>query len=297
MARDRVRLRKASAHGLGALLAPVDAGDGGAWIDEVWRRFVSRALGLPEPPIPDWYALPALSRVSASSVGVIRTFDGINRGRAYADQVKPANFLLLAHDDPLLALPQGWDRQRLTVIAPFSSKPEDWLKQEYRNRFDGRIVPVTTRPDGSLPSVRVKTYGDVIAEYGRHPESKSGGADGLPCTRATVGLLTRLHVRAIRVRHIGKESNRLDEVEAGAVRKAQDPVPEYVDERGEWEAARPSLRALGRRLGTKRLSVLSGVSARALRDALNGGRLPRRGARMRLMRLGRGEGTGVLHDE
>jgi hypothetical protein len=105
------------------------------------------------------------------------------------------------------------DRQRLTLVAPFSSDPAAWLHLEYRNRFDGTVVPTTTRPDGLPGAVRIKTYGDVIALYLRHPEVKSGDADGQPCGRATVGVLSRLHVRASRVRHIGKESNRLEEVE------------------------------------------------------------------------------------
>jgi hypothetical protein len=281
-------LRKASAHGLGALLAPVSATDGGSWIDEVWHRFIARVRGEPEAPIPDWYALPALSRVSASSAGVMRPFTAVNAGRPYALQVKPANFLLLAHDDPLVALPKGLDRLRLTLIAPFSSKPEQWAELDYRNRFDGHALKVTTLPDGSPGAVRVKTYGALIDEYGRHPESKSGDADGEPCTRATVGLLTRLHVRAARVRHIGKESNHLEEIEAGGFRTVEDPVPEYFDELGEWNAVLPVLRGLREELGAAALCQHSGLKERALRYALNGGRLPRDAARSALLALAQG---------
>ena len=87
----------------------------------------------------------------------IARFREFNHGRAYADQVKPAKFLLLALDDSLVALPPGLDRQRLTLVAPFSSDPSAWLHLEYRNRFDGTVVPVTTRPDGLPGAVRIKT--------------------------------------------------------------------------------------------------------------------------------------------
>src|SRR5207248_701280 len=138
-----------------------------------------------------YYQRPALSRVSASSPAVLKPFAAINSARSYAQQVKPANFLLIAHDDPLVALPAGQDRERLTLIAPYSSKPDQWLGLEYRNRFDGTVVAVSTDPEGSRGAIRIKTYSDVIAEYGRHPEAKSGDLQGWPCTRETVGLLTR----------------------------------------------------------------------------------------------------------
>jgi hypothetical protein len=282
---QRPRLRKASAHGLGALLAPLPPRDDETWIDEVWQRFIARVRSEAEAPIPDWYALPALSRVSASSASVMRPFAVVNAGRPDPLQVKPANFLLLAHDDPLVALPKGLDRLRLTLIAPFSSKPEQWAELEYRNRFDGRAVRVTTLPDGSAGAVRVKTYGDVIDEYGRHPEAKSGDAHGEPCTRATVGVLTRLHVRATRVRHIGKESNHLEEIEAGGFRTVEDPVPQYIDELGDWNAALPVLRGLREQLGAAPLCQHSGLKERALRYALNGGRVPRASARRALLAL------------
>ena len=101
----------------------------------------------------------------------------------------------------------GLDRGRLTLIAPFSSKPEEWIDLDFRNRFDGQALVVTTSPEGSADAVRIETYGDSIAEYGRHPEA-----------------------RASRVRHIGKESNQREEVEAGGLRTTEDPVPEYLDE-------------------------------------------------------------------
>lgn len=186
-----VRIRKRSEHGLGALLSPTDPDtDGRDWIDEVWLRVIARVRGEPEPEIPDWYELPALSRVSATNAQLLKAFDAYNARRAYAEQVKPGNFLLMAHDDPLVALAAGLERSRLTLIAPFSSKPAEWLDLEYRNRLDGQAVAVTTGADGQAGAVRIKTYGDAIALYLRHPEAKSADTSGEPCHRGTTGLLS-----------------------------------------------------------------------------------------------------------
>jgi hypothetical protein len=274
-------LRKASAHGLGVLLAPSGAADT-PWTEEVWLRVIARARSARETSKPAWYESPALTRVSASSAAVLRAFEVLNDGRPYAAQVKPANFLLLAHDDPLIALPDGIDRNRLTLVAPYSSDPRSWLSG-YRNRFDGAAIRTTTRPEGAPGAVRIKTIGDVVADYGRHPEAKSGDSDGAPCTRSTVGLLHRLRIVAAAVRHHGKESNRLDDVQAGAIRRDDDLMQEYIDERGEWELALPYLRSLG----SRRLAESTGMSMRTLRSRLNSGRLPRRPDRKRLIAVAR----------
>ncbi len=48
-------------------------------------------------------------------------------------------------------------------------------------------------------------------------EAKSLGPDGTICTRGTVGLLQRRLVRDLTIRHIGKETNEIEEVGAGLV--------------------------------------------------------------------------------
>ncbi len=63
----------------------------------------------------------------------------------------------------------------------------------------------------------VQSYGDVIARYDTHAEAKSLGPDGKPCGRCTIGLLQRRPVGFSELVHIGKETNRLEEVEQGLV--------------------------------------------------------------------------------
>jgi len=51
------------------------------------------------------------------------------------------------------------------------------------------------------------TYAHMIEEYIRHPEAKSLGPDGKPCTAETRGLLQRAHITAGRIRYIDKETS------------------------------------------------------------------------------------------
>lgn len=90
--------------------------------------------------------------------------------------------------------------------------------------------------------------------------------------------------------HIGKESNRLEEVQDGLVSDPDDVYVIYRDECREWEAARPALRRLRDEKGWRHLAEVSGLSERALRYALNRGKVPHREARTRLLRLVAEEG-------
>ena len=85
--------------------------------------------------------------------------------------------------------------------------------------------------------------------------------------------------------HIGKESNRLEDVEDGLVGDADEVYVEYRDPRRDWEAALPALRLLRDERGWRYLNLASGLSERAIRDALNLGRMPHSAARGRLIAL------------
>jgi len=51
------------------------------------------------------------------------------------------------------------------------------------------------------------TYRGMIEQYIRHPEAKSLGPDGKPCTAETPGLLQRAHITAGKIRYIDKETS------------------------------------------------------------------------------------------
>lgn len=63
----------------------------------------------------------------------------------------------------------------------------------------------------------VQSDGDVINHYRVHTEAKSLGPDGMPCGKRAIGLLQRRTVIVGEVVYIGKETNRLEEVEQGLV--------------------------------------------------------------------------------
>ena len=79
------------------------------------------------------------------------------------------------------------------------------------------------------------------------------------------GLLGRLHVQALTITHIGKETNLLEAQEEGVL--VNDPQVVYWDG-SEWEAIRPWLQDVS----ITRLAELSGVSPRMLRDIRQGTR-------------------------
>ena len=69
----------------------------------------------------------------------------------------------------------------------------------------------------------------MVAEYRCHREHKSLAPDGQPCAQATVGLLQRRPVEALQVVYVGKESNRLEEVQHGLIEDEDEVMNEYPD--------------------------------------------------------------------
>jgi hypothetical protein len=105
----------------------------------------------------------------------------LNEAKPYAEQINPANFLLLAHPDPL-------DQSGGLPIAPYESNASRWEGLDWIDRSSGKPIRITTEPfDGhERPGVvRVRTYGEVLAGYLTHPEAKSLGPAGQPVGRRT----------------------------------------------------------------------------------------------------------------
>ena len=110
-----------------------------------------------------------------------------------------------------------------------------------RLRQDSPIDEVAFR---DRRTARVKTYGDVLEEYEYHPEAKCADGNGKVCDRQTIGLLARRHVWIDQIKYIGKESNNLEEVEAGLEHSQENVYTIYEDRRrDEWETkTRPALK-------------------------------------------------------
>jgi hypothetical protein len=274
---------KPSQHALGYLLDPLGAeAEDRDWTEELWQREVRRAVGLATEE-PDWFPHPALGRLTAAKPATLEAFAALNEGRPYAEQIKPHNFMLVAQTAPF-GHPSGVQPQRFQAIAPWSSDPGEHLALPWIDKATGKPVKITTDgPTGGAGVARVKTFGELARAYGVHPEPKSLGADGKPCGRGTVGLLGRRPVIATRIVHIGKESNELEELEAGAVHDSGEVLLQYVSPRWDpWERiVRPTLRAFGARVVAER----SGMSLSAVKEQLAGRSRPHAGNERKLWRV------------
>src|SRR5262245_50080344 len=124
---------------------------------------------------------------------------------------KAFNFLISAQVSAF-GHPVGVDPNRFHLMAAFNPDARRWPRIQWIDGYSEKRFRITT--DDSLKTrntARVKTYGELLEEYEFHPESKCADADGNPCSKRTVGLLQRRHVRIARIRFIGKESNSLED--------------------------------------------------------------------------------------
>lgn len=288
---DGVVIRKASWHGLGLYRSPLERREewpfkGPEWADLFWRRAIAQVGREPVADDPEWFEYPAVSQLPVSSPLVIDAFRALNADRDWAEQVKPFNFILAGHVDPTAPLPIGCEPGEVTPMTQYTSKPGELLGQRWFNRRDGRAIEVTTKPGGEPGKVRLQTYGDVVRTHAAHPEHKSADPSGGLGHRGSIGLLPRLRVRATGFPiHLGKESNRLDDVQDGQIHDGDEVYLVYRDERREWEAALPALRRVREERGWRYLAERSGLSERAVRYALKGGKVPHEAARKRLLVL------------
>jgi hypothetical protein len=223
-------IRKYSRHGLGHLLNPSDPDSREHdWIAEIWRYIIAADVLGQTPAEPAWFGRPALGRVGINDPRTLALFKALNKDKPYAAWVKPQNFLLSAQVAPL-GHPPGIDPAKpFHLVAPYHADPSQWLKLRFTDRYSGKGYRVTVGDAVTQGVARVKTYGDVVDEYRCHREHKSLAPDGQPCSQATVGLLQRRPVEALEVAYVGKESNRLEDVEHGWIKDEDEVMTEYVD--------------------------------------------------------------------
>jgi hypothetical protein len=127
---------------------------------------------------------------------------------------------------------------------------------------------------GSRGVARVKTYGEVLREYEFHLGAKIADSKGKPSGKQTFRLLRRRHVRVNRIIYIGRESNRLEEIEAGVIHSPESVYTEYPDpSRDEWQTR---ILPILEKTPIAALMRISGRSRSMLRRALAGRSRPRR---------------------
>ncbi len=231
---------KRSEHGLGHLLNPYDPDEVDTdWIAEAWQWILATEIGL-DAPKPSWFDLPAVSRTSVSTPDGLTPFEGLNRGKPAERMVRPFNFLLVCFPDRVQGLPPGVDETRFRLVAPYERDTARWVRGQWWEAHTGERFRITTYGMGGDGVVRVKTYGEVIEAYRVHEEAKSVGPDGQPCGKKTRGLLGRRSVAMLNGgKHIGKESNRLEE-RMNEELNAERDILERVRRAQMWVRVRPA---------------------------------------------------------
>lgn len=264
---------KPSEHGLGHLMNPTDPdSDEHDWIRSLWQGIINEAHGLTYQR-PEWLERPALTRMTVSSPHLRKPFSGMGNGKPYAERIKPFNFILSAHIDSY-GYPTGVSSQRFHLIAPYEADGRKWQRMWWYDVYSGTRCRITTQKDTyRANSVIVKSYADELAKYRHHPEPKSADASGAACGKQTKGLLQRRAVHMDRLMYVGKESNRLDDVDAGLVHEWDEVRNEYHDPRNDpWRTlVVPVLGAMPRDILVK----ATGMKERALRDLCKGRSIPR----------------------
>lgn len=140
-------------------------------------------------------------------------------------------------------------------------------------QYCGKGYNITTQKDPyRTNTVIVKSYADVLAEHRYHPEPKCADASGAACGKQTKGLLQRRAAHMAQLRYVGKESNKLEEMDAGLVHDWDEVRNIYNDpEDAVWETEiLPRLKEIP----AKELAKAAGISVRAVKAIRNGHAVP-----------------------
>ena len=183
--------------------------------------------------------------------------------------------------------PPNCDPAKFQLITQFRDSLAHWEEFTFLDRGERRKsgAPsqeyfITTTGETLNRVVRAQSLGELLQDYRVHAEAKSAGPDGEECTGATAGLLQRRPVRVRSIRHIGKESNELDDVAAGLVHDADEVIATYGEAALDYlsadqpsEIAKQMAAALDKRVLHDK--ILGAVGERTLRR-LRSGRVSRR---------------------
>ncbi|HJU10449.1 MAG TPA: hypothetical protein VJ728_06220 [Candidatus Binataceae bacterium] len=274
-------VRKASAHGLGHLLAPYPEADApkqipspsvslaeigvDRWQYDLWYQILTATLaGHPEQVDLTYHpnlSLPAASRYAATTPKLLRWFKAYNQNRPYPQQVKPFNFMLAFQAKPIPTPVQqpgtAGSRKACPVFKPIAPFNQD-IQAASQNCFDRE----TGQP---VPASALKSYRQVFASYHLSPESKFLNGDYFDR-----GPTQRRHIELVTVKYIGKEANKWE---------AQFHLGFDEDEQVEYGLASQGHRALCRavskaandlKIGQRSLAEQLGVSRATLAKILCG---------------------------
>jgi len=212
------KIRKASGHGLGHLLAPYDEPPKERrsrikrigvplWQEDLWKEIIRAA----ESGAPDQtrfmdmlgFDAPAASPYAATTPELLRWFDGYNDLHNDGEKVFPFGFLLslqsksrleMAKDEPEALSDDLWQRREPRPAAPY-----------FKRAIDAKDDAFDRERNAPIPSSWLKSHGRSLVRYHLHQESKFWGGE-----YDQRGPLRRRHVRALSLQSIGKESDNIE---------------------------------------------------------------------------------------
>jgi hypothetical protein len=164
---------------LGMVLQPVED-----WIDEAWRTVGEIWDGRLLTARP-WFDLPAVRQLAVTSPTHAQQIRGL-------PGLRPWNSFLVANaigrnaSDP--------EPRRAVIVAPFERAPGKWAALEWRLAESGE--PLTfDRRDTQGVRWRIRTLGQFLRGYARHPIPEMLASDSSRCGPFTRGVLQRRPVQ------------------------------------------------------------------------------------------------------
>ncbi len=214
-------IRKASAHGLGHLLAPYtgelpnpELGNIGVsrWQHDLWQPIICAALaGQPNRVRYDHHPAlsePALQRYGATSPAILRWMKPFNEGKSYTASVKPFGFMTA----PMVRTGAFSQQQSENIVLdvkrgrPNKARPPKPIAPFERDPALAARMAFDRETGESVPIDRLKTYREALALY--HLSAEDKFENGGPCD---IGTTRRRHVLVEEIILIGKEANKVGE--------------------------------------------------------------------------------------
>ena len=175
--------------------------DAPLWIFEAWDWIIRGVLGLKRGK-PIWFDLPVMMKLTLS------TPHHALKNLAKGPLTRPNNFMMLPQICRF-GCPQNVDPNKFTLITPFSSERDEWMRSKCINIHDPKSPVYELTDEYHFRKALAKNFFILLDSYQNHPEAKSLGPDGKACDSKTRGLLQRAHILANWPPiYIGKESDR-----------------------------------------------------------------------------------------
>jgi hypothetical protein len=195
---------KWSSHGLGQLVHEQE----GEWEKQLWANILRHAYGkISRTELLEKYASEyAVAKLAFTKPSLLRRVRGINKGKQNDRKIKPYNFVLVG--SPTIFNRTG---KPIIPVTPFV-RPYDLAPyQPFTDAKSGRLHNRNTE-------LHWKKLDSFIETYIDHPESKFRNGD-------KKGKLKRRKLLAGKIKHVGKESDELEESEAVGI--SENPYVTY----------------------------------------------------------------------